>query len=125
LTDQLISSVVCAPPHSLISHFAEKMPGRGKGSQGLGKGGVKRHQRIHRDAIQGVSKQAIRRLARRAGVVQISALIYYETRGVLRVYLANLIRDAVTYMEHGTRKTVTTMDVIYDLKWQRKFLYGF
>jgi histone H4 len=77
------------------------MSGRGKGSQGLGKGGVKRHQMIHRDAIQGVSKQAIRRLARRAGVVRISALIYYETRAVLRVYLANLIRDAVTYMEHG------------------------
>jgi histone H4 len=80
---------------------------------------------IHRDAIQGVSKQAIRRLARRAGVVRISALIYYETRAVLRVYLANLIRDAVTYMEHGKRKTVTTMDVIYALKRQGKFLYGF
>ena len=31
----------------------------------------------------------------------ITGLIYEETRGVLKVFLENVIRDAVTYCEHG------------------------
>ncbi|XP_050559323.1 histone H4-like [Spodoptera frugiperda] len=68
---------------------------------------------------------AIRRLARRGGVKRISGLIYEETRGVLKVFLENVIRDAVTYTEHAKRKTVTAMDVVYALKRQGRTLYGF
>ncbi|CAH3149159.1 unnamed protein product, partial [Pocillopora meandrina] len=81
--------------------------------KGLGKGGAKRHRKILRDNIQGITKPAIRRLARRGGVKRISGLIYEETRGVLKVFLENVIRDAVTYTEHAKRKTVTAMDVIF------------
>jgi histone H4 len=112
------------------------MTGRGKGGKGLGKGGAKRHRKILRDNIQGITKPAIRRLARRGGVKRISGLIYEETRGVLKVFLENVIRvriiivpylktlwdklfinfifslqDAVTYTEHAKRKTVTSLDV--------------
>ncbi|XP_016832683.2 LOW QUALITY PROTEIN: uncharacterized protein LOC107977157 [Cricetulus griseus] len=87
------------------------MSGRGKGGKGLGKGGAKRHRKVLRDNIQGITKPAIRRLARRGGVKRISGLIYEETRGVLKVFLENVIRDAVTYTEHAKRKTVTAMDV--------------
>ncbi|MCP4678423.1 MAG: hypothetical protein GY854_23500, partial [Deltaproteobacteria bacterium] len=83
------------------------MSGRGKGGKGLGKGGAKRHRKVLRDNIQGITKPAIRRLARRGGVKQISGLIYEETRGMLKVFLENVIRDAVTYCEHAKRKTVT------------------
>ncbi|KAF3859730.1 hypothetical protein F7725_022129 [Dissostichus mawsoni] len=83
------------------------MSGRGKGGKGLGKGGAKRHRKVLRDNIQGITKPAIRRLARRGGVKRISGLIYEETR----VFLENVIRDAVTYTEHAKRKTVTAMDV--------------
>ncbi|CAG8600135.1 9829_t:CDS:2 [Gigaspora margarita] len=86
------------------------MSGRGKGGKGLGKGGAKRHRKILRDNIQGITKPAIRRLARRGGVKRISGLIYEETRGVLKVFLENVIRDAVTYTEHAKRKTVTSLD---------------
>ena len=76
----------------------------------------------------------------------ITGLIYEETRGVLKVFLENVIRDAVTYCEHGQfqifsihlspmcyvfynfsakRKTVTAMDVVYALKRQGRTLYGF
>ena len=72
------------------------MTGRGKGGKGLGKGGAKRHRKVLRDNIQGITKPAIRRLARRGGVKRISGLIYEETRGVLKVFLENVIRDAVT-----------------------------
>ena len=114
------------------------MTGRGKGGKGLGKGGAKRHRKVLRDNIQakssplntliifnaqGITKPAIRRLARRGGVKRISGLIYEETRGVLKVierwdlcycfcfevFLENVIRDAVTYTEHAKRKTVTAM----------------
>jgi histone H4 len=101
------------------------MSGRGKGGKGLGKGGAKRHRRVLRDNIQGITKPAIRRLARRGGVKRISGLIYEETRGVLKVFLENVIRDAVTYTEHARRKTVTHMDVLYALKRQGRTLYGF
>ena len=92
------------------------MSGRGKGGKGLGKGGSKRHRKVLRDNIQGITKPAIRRLARRGGVKRISGLIYEATRGVLKVFLENVIRDSVTYTEHARRKTVTAMDVVYALK---------
>ncbi|KAM0851116.1 hypothetical protein ACQ4PT_052625 [Festuca glaucescens] len=121
---------------SLLQHFlllpnrnptlsSSAMSGRGKGGKGLGKGGAKRHRKVLRDNIQGITKPAIRRLARRGGVKRISGLIYEETRGVLKIFLENVIRDAVTYTEHARRKTVTAMDVVYALKRQGRTLYGF
>ncbi|KAM9692835.1 histone H4-like [Dama dama] len=110
-------------PQGFLSSLV--MSGRGKGGKGLGKGGAKRHRKVLRDNIQGITKPAIRRLARRGGVKRISGLIYEETRGVLKVFLENVIRDAVTYTEHAKRKTVTAMDVVYALKRQGRTLYGF
>lgn len=40
----------------------------------------------------GITKPAIRRLARRGGVKRISGLIYEETRAVLKVFLENVRR---------------------------------
>ena len=81
--------------------------------QGLGKGGAKRHRKILRDNIQGkwfsfvmlwfaygcsgITKPAIRRLARRGGVKRISGLIYEETRGVLKIFLENVSHLLVIY----------------------------
>ena len=111
-----------APPHAPVAPSLLLHPAGGKG---LGKGGAKRHRKVLRDNIQGITKPAIRRLARRGGVKRISGLIYEETRGVLKVFLENVIRDAVTYTEHARRKTVTALDVVYALKRQGKTLYGF
>ncbi|KAG4428425.1 hypothetical protein IFR05_016092 [Cadophora sp. M221] len=81
------------------------MTGRGNGGKGLGLGGAKRHRKILRDNIQGITKSAIRRLARRGGVKRISA--------------------TVSYTGHAKRKTVTSLDVVYALKRQGRALYGF
>ena len=65
-----------------ITQVSIIMSGRGKGGKdGLGKteGGVKRHRKILRVNIQGITKPAIRRLARRGGVNRIPDLIYEET----------------------------------------------
>nr|GLL27927.1 histone H4-like [Ipomoea trifida] len=75
------------------------MFGRGKGGLGLGLGGAKRHRKVLWDNIQGITKSAIRRLGRRGGVRRISGLIYEETRGVLKIFLENVIRDVVAYTE--------------------------
>ncbi|XP_053879828.1 histone H4-like [Malaclemys terrapin pileata] len=101
------------------------MSGRGKGGEGLGKGGAKRHCKVLQDNIQGITKSAIRRLARSGCVKRISGLIYKETCGVLKVFVKNVISDAVTYTEHAKRKTVMAMDVVYALKRQGRTLYGF
>ncbi|KFO33886.1 Histone H3 [Fukomys damarensis] len=114
---------VCASVRN--NRASHTMSGRGKGGKGLGKGGAKRHRKVLRDNIQGITKPAIRRLALRGGVKRISGLIYEETRGVLKVFLENVTRDAVTYTEHAKRKTVTAMDVVYALKRQGRTLYGF
>jgi histone H4 len=97
--------------------------GKGKGGKGFGK--IKRTHAQRKDVILGITKPAIRRLARRGGVKRISALIYDETRTVLRSFLEDVVRDAVTYTEHARRKTVTAMDVVYALKRQGRSLYGF
>uniref|UniRef100_A0A1I8PWA9 Histone H4 n=1 Tax=Stomoxys calcitrans TaxID=35570 RepID=A0A1I8PWA9_STOCA len=104
--------------HAYAHHFLT-------GGKGLGKDGAKRHRKVLRDNIQGITKPAIRHLARRGGVKRISGLIYEETRGVLKVFLENVIRDAVNYTEHAKRKTITAMDVVYALKRQGRTLYGF
>uniref|UniRef100_N1QQQ5 Histone H4 n=1 Tax=Aegilops tauschii TaxID=37682 RepID=N1QQQ5_AEGTA len=101
------------------------MSGRGKGAKGLGKGGAKRHRKILRDNIEGITKPAIRRLARRGGVKRIAGMVYAETRGVLHIFLEEVIRDVVAYTQHARRKTVTAMDVVFALKRQGRTLYGF
>jgi len=97
----------------------------GKGGKGIGKGGTRRHRKVLRNNISGITKPAIRRLARRGGVKRISGLVYEESRGVLKVFLEKVIQDAVKYTEHARRKTVTAMDVVYALKRNGRTLYGF
>ena len=102
------------------------MPGRGKGGKGYGKVGGKRASRKSlKETVLGITKPAIRRLARRGGVKRISSLVYEESRNVLKQFLENVIRDSVTYTEHAKRKTVTALDVVYALKRQGRTLYGF
>ena len=45
---------------------------------GLEAGGARRHRGVLHDNIQGITKPAIRRLARRGGVKRISGLIYED-----------------------------------------------
>ena len=48
----------------------------GKSGKGYGKSGAKRIHRMTKDVILGITKPAIRRLARRGGVKRISGTIY-------------------------------------------------
>ena len=72
-----------------------------------GRGSIKRHSKILRDNINGITKPAIRRLARHGGVKHISGFIYEETRNILKSFLKNVIKDAITYTEYAKHNTVT------------------
>jgi len=84
-----------------------------------------RKRRNYGDNIQGITKPAIKRLARRGGVKRIKSDIYDVTRSILKEFLKNVIKDTVTYTSHARRKTVSSMDVVYALKRQGRTLYGF
>ncbi|KAI2620092.1 histone-fold-containing protein [Hypoxylon sp. NC1633] len=107
------------------------MPGKnvargGKGGRGLGgQVGLKRHRKILRDNIQGITKPAIRRLARRGGVKRISAQIYDEVRIALKARLEEIISTCVVYTQYRQRKTVTIHDVLFSLKRLGRPIYGF
>ncbi len=75
--------------------------------------------------IKGVTRGAIRRLARRGGVKRISGLVYEEVRGVLKSFVEGVVRDATAYTEHAKRKTVTAGDVVNSLKKRGRMLYGY
>ncbi|KAK3353188.1 histone H4 [Lasiosphaeria hispida] len=111
---------------SRAAHVAAKQhPSMGgKGVMG-GKLGAKRHRKIVKDCIRGITKPAIRRLARRGGVKRISAGIYDEIRGALKARLEMILRDCVTYAEYRNAKTVTVNDVIFALRRIGKPIYGF
>ncbi|EGR27728.1 hypothetical protein IMG5_190230 [Ichthyophthirius multifiliis] len=98
----------------------------GKGGKGMGKVGAKRHSRkSNKASIEGITKPAIRRLARRGGVKRISSFIMMIQDKYQKSFLENVVRDAVTYTEHARRKTVTAMDVVYALRGQGRTPYGF
>ncbi|KAJ6517498.1 hypothetical protein C8R47DRAFT_1031989 [Mycena vitilis] len=82
-------------------------------------------RRQRRANIYGITKPALRRLARRGGVKRLSRTTYDDMRGALRIFLHGVIHDAVLYTEHGYRNTVTPLDVMYALKRSGRTLYGF
>lgn len=86
---------------------------------------AKRHRKVLKDQIKGITKSALSRLLRRGGVKRTSGKVYEELRDNLKIHLKNVVRDAVTFTEYARRKTVITQDVLEALKRQGKTLYGF
>ncbi len=98
--------------------------GAGPASAAKSKPEAKRYKKLLRNNIFGITKPAIRRLARRGGVKRISGTMYEETRLHLKNFLKKIIQDSVTYTEHAHRKTVISKDVIYSLRRNHKDFYG-
>ncbi|TIA80067.1 hypothetical protein D6C76_03347, partial [Aureobasidium pullulans] len=97
----------------------------GLGGKGLGKSTAKRHRKILRDNINGITKGSIRRLARRGGVKRISATIYDEVRAALKDRLKLLLHDICAILECTVRKTITVPDVVFVLNRHGTPIYGF
>ncbi|KFZ09660.1 hypothetical protein V502_08584 [Pseudogymnoascus sp. VKM F-4520 (FW-2644)] len=98
------------------------MPASSGGTRGVG---ARRHRKIVRDSIHGITKGDIKRLARRGGVKRISAMIYDDTRDAMKAHLQLILKDCIIFLEHANRKTVTVGDVLFALKRIGRPIYGF
>lgn len=102
------------------------VPGVGGGKSirrstgGKGASGPKRHRKKFRDNILGVTKPAIRRLARRGGVKRIAGDVYEHQRTWVRKFLDKIVGDAIIMAHGARRKTVTLGDVLNALKHNGK-----
>ncbi|RDH34871.1 histone-fold-containing protein [Aspergillus welwitschiae] len=90
----------------------------------------KRLRKILRNNIDGITRPSIRRLARRGGVIRISADVYPEVRKTVKNRLTEIIRQIILVMESSTtpgheRKLVRTQDVVFALNRMGHTLYGF
>ena len=63
-----------------------------------------------------VSKQDIRRCARRGGVIRIHNQTYDEAKKALYEWLDMVIKKTYVYTLHARRRTISKNDVIYGLK---------
>ncbi|KAJ9148949.1 hypothetical protein NKR23_g4561 [Pleurostoma richardsiae] len=115
------------PPPTLVNRGGPKAlktrPGGGVSGKTIL--GGKRHRKVLKETIYGITKPAIRRLARRGGVKRISGDIYDEVRQALKARLRQILQDCVTYTEYRRAKTVTVSDVIFSLRRIGRPIYGF
>ena len=78
---------------------------------------VKRHKgKKLKDPLQGICKNEIKRLARRAGVTRIGGGVYEELRLQTQSFLDDLLFKAFVHTEHRQAQTVTPMDVVNGFK---------
>lgn len=86
--------------------------------------GSKRHQKQLINAIDGITKPAIVRLARRGGVKRLSGNVYDQVRAILKAFMIAVLTDVVSYTEHARRRTINGDDVGRALKRQGRTLYS-
>ena len=85
----------------------------------------KRVKKVLASNAKGITKGAIRRLARRGGVRRLSGLIHDEVRQTLKGFVERTVSAAVAYTEHARKRTVTTGAVVAALKKNGRMLYGY
>lgn len=75
---------------------------------------------IRQDVKQGLSKPAIMRILYRAGVKNVSSLVYYEMRTISMKFLRGVVDRSILYSNNRKKSTIAEKDVINSLK-----TYGF
>ena len=68
---------------------------------------MRRHRKILRNNIQGITKSAIQRLGYKAGVRSMSGFVHDEVRGIIKIFLENVIKRAVALTEYYQKKTMS------------------
>ena len=76
------------------------------------------------DALMGITKPAIKRMARKGGVRRISDTAYEKTRVEIREFLVPLLNSAILYTTNARRKTVSAEDVIHAFERSGRRYYG-
>ncbi|KAJ7176223.1 histone H4 [Mycena crocata] len=94
--------------------------------RGISKGGRFRHcRRLRPVSLDGVTKPALRRLARRGGVKRALNPMYPDVRSAVKRYLEGLVRDTVLHTESRWSSTVSSADVVHAMRRSGKSLYGY
>ena len=100
--------------------------GAGKtGTRGVSKAKPPKRCTLIPDNLRAITKAAICCLARRGGIKRMTGHIYDLVRGVLKLFLIAVVKNAVIYAEHCKRRTVTVIDVAFALKGHGHTLYAF
>ena len=73
--------------------------------------GTRSSRRIIRDGAQGITRDALNEALGRAGVLVASDLVYEESRSLLRGYMEDVLRSAVTRADHARRQTIISSDI--------------
>ena len=73
------------------------------------------------DALVGITKPALLRLAHRAGIVRFSGISYEESRGILLVFLEEFLMRVATHTEHE-RKSTVSVNHVYASMWPKVIL---
>ena len=97
---------------------------KGKAPAGASKSGSKRHKKVFKDSLKGITKPALRRLARRAGCKRVSAQIYEDARSNLRNFVEVVVYYALAFKDCFGRRTVSLKDVNLALKKRGYLVYG-
>jgi len=74
--------------------------------------GTVRHRRVLRDNIQGITKPALTRLARTAGVKSMSGQMYDELRAVMKLRMEQVLESADIVRASRRAKTFNEEDII-------------
>lgn len=77
------------------------------------------------NAEQGITKPALRRIMRKAGVLYSSKTIYEELKDVLKVRMRPLLRNVIIIMNNDERKIVRYTDVIHAAEYLGINILGF
>lgn len=73
-------------------------------------------RKVLRDNIQGVTRTHMKALAARSGVQSMSGLVFEEIRAVVKVFLEDWLRTAITTTEHGRSRVVMASDMLNALE---------
>ena len=71
----------------------------------------------------GLTRGSIRRLARRAGVKRFSGLVVEEIRASAKMFLSDIIKDAVSYAEYNKCRTLKTDHVLAACRKRGRIIY--
>ena len=82
-----------------------------------------KHRKILRGNIAGLTDSAIKKLAHKAGIKSLSSTIYEEVRGLSKMFMENIIEDAILYMESSQRVKLSVEDVLMSIEKHYKKVY--
>jgi histone H4 len=97
-----------------VAPVITKQKGKDKATQ---PGGSKRHgKKIAKPVLDGITKNDIGRVAKRAGVTRVGGGVYDEMRVQAQGYLDDLLTKTLIHTEYRKAQTVTTGDVLQGFK---------